>query len=643
MSSQNRSFVVSLIGRPNVGKSSIFNRILRRGNVAMTHDLPGVTRDRHYSIATIDALANEPEQDLIVVDTGGFYPEKVDIDETMLRKNNYEPFFNLMADHAKMAIGESDLVLFVVDVREGLLPFDKMICDYLRIANKPFWLLINKFDTDKQAGEEADFYSLAIEEENFFLISAEHARGMENLRERLQLASIEFQKKENDQKEVQKGVTPIHDVVANIAIIGAPNVGKSTLLNKLVGAERALVSNIAGTTVDPIYAYFSLYFGDDAKNLEPLDDPFRRDNLSFMEQYKNYLVAKDDIKSNMIDYDEKTDYEDEEEDLLMFEKYQDQVDLDEVEPLISDEEAYENVFSEKLNAADSNNESNDLDFSNFEDLDIETLKFADDEPETQIEQEEFAQTTTEEIIPWRSVKIVDTAGIRKAKNVKGFLETQSVYRSLRSISEADIVIYMVDATQGIQHQDRRLIDISLEKGKSVIVCLNKMDLMSKILPDDKAKMEWLKDMRARIPWLNYCEILTISARYGTQMRRLRESLKATVLIRQKKIATSQLNSCVTDLMNRNPVMLENSGGVRLKVKYAAMVKTSPPTVLLFSNRSKGISESYRRYLTSGIRNNFKLINTPVHLIFRTRSEIERRMHKVGGKMASDERAGKSTK
>jgi GTP-binding protein len=643
MSTQNRSFVVSLIGRPNVGKSSIFNRILRRGNVAMTHDLPGVTRDRHYSIATIDALANEPAQDLIVVDTGGFYPEKVDIDETMLRKNNYEPFFNLMADHAKMAIGESDLVLFVVDVREGMLPFDKMICDYLRIVNKPFWLLINKFDTEKQAGEEADFYSLAIDEENFFLISAEHARGMENLRERLQLASIEFQKKENDQKEVQKGVTPIHDVVANIAIIGAPNVGKSTLLNKLVGAERALVSNIAGTTVDPIYAYFSLYFGDDAKNLEPLDDPFRRDNLSFMEQYKNFLVAKDDIKSNMIDYDEKTDYEDEEEDLLMFEKYQDQVDLDEVEPLISDEEAYQNVFNEKLNAADSNNESSELDFSNFEDLDIETLKFADDEPETQIEQEEFVQTTTEEIIPWRSVKIVDTAGIRKAKNVKGFLETQSVYRSLRSISEADIVIYMVDATQGIQHQDRRLIDISLEKGKSVIVCLNKMDLMSKTLPDDKAKMEWLKDMRARIPWLNYCEILTISARYGTQMRRLRESLKATVLIRQKKIATSQLNSCVTDLMNRNPVMLENSGGVRLKVKYAAMVKTSPPTVLLFSNRSKGISESYRRYLTSGIRNNFKLINTPVHLIFRTRGEIERRMHKVGGKAASDERAGKSTK
>jgi GTP-binding protein len=643
MSTQNRSFVVSLIGRPNVGKSSIFNRILRRGNVAMTHDLPGVTRDRHYSIATIDALANEPAQDLILVDTGGFYPEKVDIDETMLRKNNYEPFFNLMADHAKMAIGESDLVLFVVDVREGMLPFDKMICDYLRIVNKPFWLLINKFDTEKQAGEEADFYSLAIDEENFFLISAEHARGMENLRERLQLASIEFQKKENDQKEVQKGVTPIHDVVANIAIIGAPNVGKSTLLNKLVGAERALVSNIAGTTVDPIYAYFSLYFGDDAKNLEPLDDPFRRDNLSFMEQYKNFLVAKDDIKSNMIDYDEKTDYEDEEEDLLMFEKYQDQVDLDEVEPLISDEEAYQNVFNEKLNAADSNNESSELDFSNFEDLDIETLKFADDEPETQIEQEEFVQTTTEEIIPWRSVKIVDTAGIRKAKNVKGFLETQSVYRSLRSISEADIVIYMVDATQGIQHQDRRLIDISLEKGKSVIVCLNKMDLMSKTLPDDKAKMEWLKDMRARIPWLNYCEILTISARYGTQMRRLRESLKATVLIRQKKIATSQLNSCVTDLMNRNPVMLENSGGVRLKVKYAAMVKTSPPTVLLFSNRSKGISESYRRYLTSGIRNNFKLINTPVHLIFRTRGEIERRMHKVGGKAASDERAGKSTK
>ena len=124
---ETRSCVVSLIGRPNVGKSSIFNRLMRKNYKAMAHDLPGVTRDRHYGIASLYDYSEENPEDIILVDTGGFYPEKVEEVEKLGKRKTAEPFFNLMAEHAKVAIEESDLVLFVVDVREGLLPFDKSI------------------------------------------------------------------------------------------------------------------------------------------------------------------------------------------------------------------------------------------------------------------------------------------------------------------------------------------------------------------------------------------------------------------------------------------------------------------------------------------------------------------------------------
>ena len=156
---QKRSMVVSLIGRPNVGKSSLFNRLMRRQHKAITHDVPGVTRDRHYGIVTIDELAEEQAQDLILVDTGGFYPEKIDERAETKAKQNANMFFNIMTEHAKQAIAESDLVLFVVDVRERVLPFDKTIAKYIRQAKKEFWVIINKYDSDPQEGHEIEFYN----------------------------------------------------------------------------------------------------------------------------------------------------------------------------------------------------------------------------------------------------------------------------------------------------------------------------------------------------------------------------------------------------------------------------------------------------------------------------------------------------
>lgn len=588
-----KSIVVSLIGRPNVGKSTIFNRLMRKSFKAMTFDQPGVTRDRHYGIATLSDYQEENFEDVILVDTGGFYPEKVEEPKVLGKRKTAEPFFNIMADQAKLAIDESDLVLFVVDVREGLIPFDKSIADYIRTTKKPMWLLVNKFDSDKQIGDEAEFYELGTAVDDFILVSAEHGLGLETLRERL----FEFSQKSNEQEDddVQKGVKPRNDVVSNVAIIGAPNAGKSTLLNNLVGAQRALVSDVAGTTVDPIEGYFDLHFGNDAVNLNVQANQFRKNNSDLFTELKEFeqdldaaeMLAYDQLPGEYKTFDDEFDDEDEIDVDLEIED-QDYFDLDEIDKRVQ------------------------LDGAELEEI---------DELDKEIEVEE-------KVFPWRSIKIVDTAGIRKRGVVNGFIEEQSVYRSLKSIAESDVVIFMVDVTKGITHQDRRLCDIALEKGKSLIICLNKVDLIKETISDPKKKKEWLLDLRATIPWLGFCELITISAKRGKFIGSLKKSLVKTIILRNQKVTTSKLNKIVSSLIDKHPVVLQKSAGVRFKVKYASMIKAAPPTFLLFTNKSKGIPTNYRRYLTNGIRREFHYQNTPVHLIFRTTTDIEKRMRRM---------------
>jgi GTPase len=604
----NRSMIVSIIGRPNVGKSTIFNRLMRKQHLAMTHDRPGVTRDRHYGIMEIEEnIDGKFEKDeVILVDTGGFYPEKIDIDPKR-KKNNVDPFFNIMADHAKLAIDESDLILFVVDVREGLLPFDKGICDYIRSTRKPFWLLMNKFDTEKQEGDQYDFYHMGLDDEDMLRISAEHNRGINDLRERLLKVACQFRDKDFSQtNNLQKGVRPSNDVVASVAIIGAPNAGKSTLLNCLIGAQRALVSEIAGTTVDPIEGYIDLYFGPDVELLNPQENPFRKDSVELYEEMKKY--HENTNITELMDEDDLT----EEEKKVYVEFGQTSEFIDDGD----DEEVSGNEFS-----FDESNIGQDY-FSEAEIVSEIEKNF--NAPADENEDIGYAK----EVNRWRSVKLVDTAGIRKAKMVDGFIETQSVYRSLRAISESDVVIFMIDSTLGITHQDRRLCDIALEKGKSLVICLNKIDLLRQIFADQKKKKEWIQNLQDDVPWLSFCQLVTISAQKNRNISYLREALKRTIVIRNRKIATGSLNRCLTNLTEKNPVVIKKTNGVRFKVKYASMLKSSPPTFLLFSNKALGIPENYRRYLINGIRHEFKLTNTPVHLIFRTSTDIERRMKKI---------------
>ncbi len=597
---KNRSMVVSLIGRPNVGKSSLFNRIMQKQHKAITHDQPGVTRDRHYGITTIDDLHTVEPADVILVDTGGFYPERIDERGKNVEEENANKFFNIMTDHARMAIQESDLVLFVVDVREGALPFDNTIADYIRTTKKPFLVVANKYDSDKQLGEEIDFYSLGINSDELFTTSATHGRGVTLLKEKIQTMADEFSRGAlKNAPEISKGVTPREEVVSKIALIGAPNAGKSTLLNLLVGSERALVSDIAGTTVDPIEGFFDLYFGHDAKILEE-DQGFSSNDGLLFRQYEEFRRNNADVFQKMVDAYAIEEDDDKNVGMEHFE-----VDYELTTLVTEDLEALEKKSFDK---------------------NYEQVFESDDETEVEVT-EEVSPTEEDEGSFWRSIHIIDTAGIRRQKTVNGFIESQSVYRSLRSITESDVVVVMVDATNGIGHQDRRLIDISLEKGKSVIVALNKMDLMKTRLPDEKAKREWLENLRRDVPWLGFCDLITISAKQNKGLKQLRESIKKTILVRSKSIPTGELNRFVFDLVERNPVIAKSQGAKRFKVKYTSMIKSGPPTFLMFTNKSQGIPEHYRRYLVNNIRSGFKLYNTPVHLIFRTGNDLADRMKK----------------
>ncbi len=544
---EKKSFIISLIGRPNVGKSSLFNRLLHKSTRAITHDMPGVTRDRHYSVLQFECDERDSSRYLpegVIIDTGGFYPEGVELNSS---SSATDKFFNLMTDHAQLAIEESDLVLLVCDVREGLLPFDESIANYIRTQKKKFFVVLNKYDGEHLDTEVAQFYSLGVDDDNMYCVSAAHGLGVETLREKIQQEAHFFVNKSSRALSIQKGIVPREDVISKVAIVGAPNAGKSTLLNLLVGTQRALVSEVAGTTVDPIEAYFDIYFGPEVEKYEkPLPSP----------------KVKKEIKAKAP----------------------------------SPFETLENELKEIIN-----NENVSLD-SNIDEINEKSY--------------------------WRSLKIVDTAGIRKQRAIKEIVETQSVFRALRSISDCEIVLHLVDVSKGIGHQDRRLIDIALEKGKSVIVVLNKIDQLPESLKiDAKKRKEWLLDLRAKIPWLNYCDVILISAKYKKHIKKLKESIKKTILVRNRPVSTAELNNVVQELIDRNPLLMNKKTGTKFRVKYASMVRTSPPTFILFTNRSKSLPENFKKYLKNGLRLHFEFYNTPVHIIFRTDDENKARKKK----------------
>lgn len=216
--------LIAIFGRPNVGKSTLFNRIVGRRK-AMVDDMPGVTRDRNY--ANVDRF----DVPFILIDTGGFEPETND---RLLQQ---------MREQSQLAMAEADVILFVMDGRDGLTPADVEVVEMLRRVDKPIFYLINKIDGDKQETAIGDFYTLGVD--TIYTVSAEHNRGVNDLMDEVI-------------KALPKGAAADTDEeVTKIAVIGRPNVGKSTLVNRLLGIERVVANPTPGTTRDSIDTYFT--------------------------------------------------------------------------------------------------------------------------------------------------------------------------------------------------------------------------------------------------------------------------------------------------------------------------------------------------------------------------------------------------
>jgi GTP-binding protein len=211
--------IISIVGRPNVGKSTFFNRLVGYRK-AITEDVPGVTRDRNYGEFEHDGKS------FVVVDTGGFEPEGAG------------KITSLVKEHIYLAVEESSMIIFLLDGRDGLLPEDREIAALLRRFEKPVFYVVNKMDSQKREAEAADFYRLGVEK--LYPVSAAHGLGIGDLLDDIARQAIA----EPEEQAIEQGI--------KIAIVGRPNTGKSSIVNRLLGSERMIVSDSPGTTRDAI-------------------------------------------------------------------------------------------------------------------------------------------------------------------------------------------------------------------------------------------------------------------------------------------------------------------------------------------------------------------------------------------------------
>lgn len=429
--------VVSIVGRPNVGKSTLFNRLVGERK-AIVHDSPGVTRDRHYGESYWGG------RDFSVIDTGGYVPDDSNVMMVGIR------------EQVHLAIDESDLILFIVDVESGITDLDKEIAHLLRRQTRPVMLIVNKADNEQRTWQSAEFFGLGYE--NVYSISAINGTGTGDLLD--ELVAILPIKEETEEDKLPK-----------LAVVGRPNVGKSSLVNALLNEERSIVTDIAGTTRDTI---------------------------------NSILHAND-----------------------------------------------------------------------------------------------------------KSYLLVDTAGLRRKTKVQESIEFYSTLRSHKAIRESDVTILLIDATQGFEAQDIRILAEAERFNKGIIIVVNKWDLIEKETDTFKAYVEAIYD---KIPSMKYIPILSISAHSKQRIHKILDHVDIILEERMKKISTSAFNDFLEDVTRERPLPVVRGG--MLKLKYATQVKTNPPVFAFFMNRPKDMPANYRKYLENKIRQVYGFIGVPITMVFK---------------------------
>lgn len=452
--------VIALVGRPNVGKSTLFNRITRTRN-AIVADYAGLTRDRQYGEATFEGHR------FIVVDTGGLGEEEHGID-------------NAMASQSLTAIEEADVVLFLVDCRAGLTSGDQLIARHLREHHKKTFLVANKSDGLDPDVATSEFYALGFPE--VYPIAASHGRGVHQLLEEV-LAGIYPAEDEPvdaaDDEHLDHGV-PADDgdeAVADesprsirIAIVGRPNVGKSTLVNRMLGEERVVVFDLPGTTRDSIY----------------------------------------------IDYERNGEH----------------------------------------------------------------------------------------------YTLIDTAGIRKRKNISEAIEKFSIVKTLQAIEDANVVILVMDAQEGIVEQDLHLLGHVIEKGRALVVAINKWDGL-----DEEQRDTVKRTLDRRLQFINFAAVHFISALHGSGVGNLYDSIRKAYRSATRKLSTNFLTRVLEDAVTSHQPPLVN--GRRIKLRYAHAGGQNPPIIIIHGNQVDKVPDHYTRYLEKTFRAALQLSGTPVRIEYRS--------------------------
>jgi GTP-binding protein len=430
------------VGRPNVGKSTLFNR-LTRSRDALVADLPGLTRDRHYGEGRMG------ERPFLVIDTGGFEPVAK------------EGIMHEMALQTRQAVAEADVVVFIVDGRQGLTPHDKTITDFLRKSGRKVMLVVNKSEGMKYTSVTAEFYELGLGDP--YVISAAHGDGVLDLvNEALDLA---LQQRPEEPEELEP-----HDHGIKIAIVGRPNVGKSTLINTLVGEQRVIAFDMPGTTRDSI------------------EVPFERDGKLYT--------------------------------------------------------------------------------------------------------------------------LIDTAGIRRRGKVFEAIEKFSVVKTLQSISEANVVVLLLDARQDVSEQDAHIAGFILESGRALVVAVNKWDGLQS---DQRDQVK--TDLDRKLDFLSFAKHHFISALKGTGIGPLMKSVDAAYAAATAKLSTPRLTRALELAVEKQEP--KRKGGTRPKMRYAHQGGQNPPVIVIHGNALDGVTEPYKRYLEKHFRDTFNLVGTPLRIELRS--------------------------
>ncbi len=434
--------VIALIGRPNVGKSTLFNRLTRTRD-ALVADLPGLTRDRHYGEGRVG------ERPFLVIDTGGFEPVAK------------EGIMHEMAKQTKQAVAEADVVIFLVDGRQGLTPHDKTITDFLRKSGRSVMLVVNKAEGMRYTSVTADFYELGLGDP--YVISSAHGDGVADLvEEALDIAFASRPDELNEPENTNKGI--------KIAIVGRPNVGKSTLVNTLLGEERVIAFDMPGTTRDSI------------------EIPFERDG----QQYT----------------------------------------------------------------------------------------------------------------------LIDTAGIRRRGKVFEAIEKFSVVKTLQSVSEANVVLLLLDAQQDISEQDAHIAGFILESGRALVVGVNKWDGLQSDRRDE-IKM----DIERKLNFLTFAKFHFISALKSTGISPLMKSIDAAYEAAMVNLSTPKLTRALIEAVEHQQP--KRKGSIRPKMRYAHQGGQNPPIIVIHGNALEAIGDVYKRYLEKHFRETFSLTGTPLRIEFRS--------------------------